>query len=234
MTTTNRAAAVAALEQRLGHAFVDRELLERALTHASVGQGSTKIPDNERLEFLGDRVLGLVVARELMKLDETATSGDLSKRLHGLVDGRTCARVARQIGLGAALRMPPAETRRGARDSDRILGDACEALIAALFLDAGLERATQIVLANWRGLIDAPFDASAINPKSRLQEWALAQGLALPSYSLVSREGPDHAPLFTVEVVVAGYEPVSAVGATLRAAESAAAGALLAREGGAP
>jgi ribonuclease-3 len=130
--------------------------------------------------------------------------------------------------------MPPAETRRGARDSDRILGDACEALIAALFLDGGFERATQIVLANWRGLIDAPFDASAINPKSRLQEWALAQGLALPSYSLVSREGPDHAPLFTVEVVVAGYEPVSAVGATLRAAESAAAGALLAREGGAP
>jgi len=230
MTANSRASAVAALEERLGHAFTDRALLERALTHASVGQGGTKVPDNERLEFLGDRVLGLIMARELMMLDETASAGDLSKRFHVLVDLRTCARVAREIGLGAALRMPAGETRRGARDHDRILGDACEALIAALFLDAGLEKATQIVLANWRSLLDAPFDSGAANPKSRLQEWALARGLALPSYSVVSRQGPDHAPLFTVEVVITGYEPTTAVGATLRAAESAAAAALIQRE----
>src|SRR5260221_14235398 len=129
-----RAAAVAALEARLGHVFADRHLIERALTHSSAGQGAKKIADNERLEFLGDRVLGLAIAGELMERDDTADAGDLSKKLHVLVSGEVCARVGRSLGLGPALRLPGGDSRRGAREQDKILADACEPGIAALHL----------------------------------------------------------------------------------------------------
>jgi ribonuclease-3 len=230
----SRAAAIAALEDRIGHAFEDRDLLERALTHASVGQGGLKVADNERLEFLGDRVLGLIIAKELMARDQAATAGALSKRFHGLVDMQACARIARLCGLGAALRLPAGETRRGARDSERILGDACEALIAAVFLEAGLERTTQIVLDLWEPLLGEPFDPDRANPKSQLQEWALAMGLPLPIYAVTGRAGAAHAPTFTVEVTVAGYDPTLGAGATIRAAERAAAATLIERQRGSP
>ena len=135
-----REVAIDALEAKLGHRFLDRSLIDRALTHASASQGARKVPDNERLEFLGDRVLGLVMAHHLVVGDADATAGMLSKRLAGLVSRPACARAARDAGLGDALRLQGGETRRGGRDHDTILADACEAVIAALFLEIGLER----------------------------------------------------------------------------------------------
>jgi ribonuclease-3 len=223
-----RAAAVAALEARLGHVFADRGLLERALTHASVGGAA---PDNERLEFLGDRVLALVMAEALLARDPAADAGPLSKRLHVLVSREACADVGRALGVGPALRLPGGETRRGARDQTRFLADACEALIGALYLDAGLELARERVLAAWTPILERPHDERSANPKSRLQEWSVAGGRGAPAYRLVERKGPDHAPLFTVEVSVAGTPPAIASAGSRQAAEKAAALALLQREG---
>jgi ribonuclease-3 len=222
-----RAVAIADLESRLGHVFQDRALLKRALTHASVGRGEA---DNERLEFLGDRVLALVIAEALLAREPAADAGPLSKRLHVLVSREACAAVGRELGIGPALRLPGGETRRGAREQTRFLADACEALIGALYLDAGLETARARVLAAWMDLIESPHDERTANPKSRLQEWAAAAGRGTPIYRLVSRAGPDHAPEFTVEVTVTGAEPARASGGSRQAAEKAAAMALLERE----
>jgi len=227
-----RAQAIEAFEARLGHVFLDRALLDRALTHPSIGQGARKPPDNDRLEFLGDRVLGLVIADALMAGDEGATAGDLSKRLHARVSGEACARVARSLGLGEALRLPGGESRRGARDHETFLADACEAVIAALYLELGLEQAAAIVLAAWKPLLDEALDAAQNNPKSALQEWAAANGRSQPAYRLISRAGPDHQPLFTVEVAIDGAPPETAQAGSLQAAEKAAALGLLLRERG--
>jgi ribonuclease-3 len=221
-----RAVAVAELERRLGRVFADRSLLERALTHASVGRGA---PDNERLEFLGDRVLALVISEALLDESPESDAGQLSKRLHVLVSRDACAGVARALGVGPALRLPGGETRRGARDQVRFLADACEALIGALYLDAGLAVARQVVVAAWAPLLAAPHDERTANPKSRLQEWAAAAGRGAPVYRLVARAGPDHAPSFTVEVEVAGALPAQASAGSRQAAEKAAAGLLLQR-----
>ena len=207
-------------------------MLERALTHASASHGAGNRLDNERLEFLGDRVLGLVIAEELMARDGEATEGDLSKRLHRLVSGESCARAARAAGLGAALRLPGGESRRGARDHGTILADACEAVIAALYLELGLERTARIVIRLWESLLDEPLDPATANPKSELQEWAAAQGKAPPAYRVISRTGPDHQPRFVLEVSIEGAPPASAAGGSLRAAEKAAALSLLLRERG--
>ena len=227
-----RAVAVADMERRLGHVFADRKLLDRALTHASVGQGARKTPDNERLEFLGDRVLALVIAGELMVRDEEADAGALSKRLHVLVSGRACAEAARALCLGAALRLPGGETRRGAREQDTILADACEAVIGALYLELGLEGAAAIVLRLWAPMLSEPLDQVVANPKSELQEWAAAKGLPPPVYEVLDRSGPDHRPQFTIEARIEGVAPAAAVGGSRQAAEKAAALALLLREGG--
>jgi len=221
--------AIATLEARLGHTFADRALLERALTHASVENA----PDNERLEFLGDRVLGLVIAEHLVMRDAHADAGELTKRLHALVNGSACANVARTLGLGEALRLPGAETKRGARDLDTVIADACEALIAALYLEAGLDTAARIILTLWAPLLEQPHDPQATDPKSALQEWAAARGRPAPSYHLLGRVGPDHQPRFTVEVNVDGEGTEVASAGTLRAAEKAAALALLRRPRGA-
>jgi ribonuclease-3 len=226
-----RAAAIADLEGRLGYCFADRALLERALTHASVGKGAA---DNERLEFLGDRVLALVVAETLLARDADADAGRLSKRLHVLVSRDACADVGRALGIGPALRLPGGETRRGAREQVRFLADACEALIGAVYLDGGLDRARERVLALWSGLLESPHDERTANPKSLLQEWAVAAGRGAPAYRLLSRTGPDHAPVFTVEAAVAGSAPASASAGSRQAAEKAAALALLEREAPAP
>ena len=226
-----RAAAIAELEAHLGHVFADRDLLERALTHASVGSGSRKVAHNERLEFLGDRVLALVIAEALLARDGAAEAGPLSKHLHALVAGDACAGVGRAIGLGAALRLPAGETRRGARDQKRFLGDAMEALIGAMYVDAGLDAARARVLALWSELLEQPYDERSANPKSRLQEWAAATGRPLPAYRVVSRTGPAHSPQFVVEVSVEGCAPEQASGSSLRDTEKAAALALLEREG---
>jgi ribonuclease-3 len=225
-----RTAAVAELEAVIGHRFADRELLERALTHASVGDGARMVSHYERLEFLGDRVLNLMAAERLMARDAEAREGDLSRLLASLVNAHACARVARRIGLAPALRLSASATKVGARESDNVLGDACEALIGALYLDGGLDVARRFFLTAWEEEVAALEDPRIKDPKTRLQEWAQARGLPLPAYSLVSRDGPDHAPCFTVEVRLAGYDPQTAPGRSKQDAEKAAALALLRRE----
>ena len=229
--TDARAAAAEALQQSLGWRFEDDALLERALTHASVGDGAHDTDDNERLEFLGDRVLGLVVAERLIQDAPDASEGEMAPRLNLLVSRAACAKVARRIGLGAALRLSAAETRGGGRDKDSILAGACEAVLAAVYQEGGLDAARTVISQLWAEEfqhLDAPRPKDV---KTRLQEWAQGAGRPLPAYAVVSRSGPQHAPRFTVQVQVQGVEPVTGQGASRQAAEKAAAEALLAREG---
>ncbi|MFZ5669681.1 MAG: ribonuclease III [Pseudomonadota bacterium] len=229
-----RAAAVEALERRIGHVFADRHLLERALTHASVGDGQRQVLHNERLEFLGDRVLGLLATERLLALDPGAREGVLNPRLAALVNGRACARVARRIGLPEALRLSGSASKIGARESDTVLGDACEALIAALYVDGGLEAARAFFLDAWAEELADPRSARERDPKTRLQEWAQGRGLPLPRYEVIGRTGPDHAPTFTVRVRLEGHDAVDADGRSRQEAEKAAALALLSRCEGRP
>ena len=218
------------LEAALGYKFNSRAMLQRALTHASKRTKTGKGQDNERLEFLGDRVLALAIAELLTELDADANEGDLARRFNRLVRKEACARVARDLGLGAALVLSAAEAESGGRDKDTILADACEALLGAMFLEGGFGAAREAVRRLWAPLIDKLPDV-ANDPKSALQEWAQGQGLALPQYVEVARSGPDHAPSFTAEVRIAGRKPARGEGANKRAAEQAAAAELLAREG---
>lgn len=225
-----RQSAVETLQVRISYRFRNPALLEEALTHRSVGQGARKVADYERLEFLGDRVLGLITAQNLMENDPEADAGILSKRLHALVSRSSCASVARAIGLGPALRLPGGESRRGARDQDTFLADACEALIAAVYLDAGLDEAFRIVTELWASQIANPANEREANPKSELQEWVASLGHHPPKYTVLSRTGPDHEPVFTVSVLVAGLDEAIATGGSRQSAEKAAARKLLERE----
>ncbi|HZZ67474.1 MAG TPA: ribonuclease III [Phenylobacterium sp.] len=226
-----RIAAIAELERRIGHSFADRALLERALTHGSVSKGSAKIGNNERLEFLGDRVLNLAVAEQLMRLRPEASEGALSKLMNQLVNYRACADAARRAGLRDALRVDASATKIGARDNERVLGDACEALIAALYLDAGFDAARAFILAFWADLLDH-LDAPTKDPKTMLQEWAMARGLPLPDYRVIRQDGSAHEPVFTIEVGLPGLEPMTAVAGSKREAERLAADAMLTRHAG--
>lgn len=227
-----REVAVAELEGRIGHVFQDRELLERALTHASVGDGALKVRHYERLEFLGDRVLNLLAAERLMALNSEAREGEMSRLMASLVNYHACARVARRIGLPNALRMAPSASKIGARDKDTVLGDACEALIGAIYVDDGLDAARTFFLEFWAEEFDRLDAPQVKDPKTQLQEWAQGRGLPLPLYKVVGREGPDHAPSFTVSVSVGDYEPELAEGRSRQEAEKAAALVmLLKREG---
>jgi ribonuclease-3 len=224
-----RAAAVAELERRIGHRFADRELFERALTHASVGDGARTVLHNERLEFLGDRVLNLCAAERLMALDPEAQEGELSRLLASLVNYQACARAAKRAGLAEAMRLSASATKIGARKSEAVLGDACEALIAALYLDGGLDSARAFFLQFWAEEFERLHEPRTKDPKTQLQEWAQGRGLPLPAYKVVEREGPDHAPAFTVEVAVQGFAPEQAKGRSRQEAEKAAAEAMLSK-----
>ena len=227
-----RVAAVHALERTLGYEFKDRTLLELALTHASAGEGATKVANNEVLEVIGDRVLGLLVAETLVERYPDAREGDLHPRLAGLVSRETCARMAAGFGLGPALRMSSSATKIGARVGGSVLAGACEALIAAVYLDSDLATTRTVFLRFWQEAFDADGAfAQRRDPKAALQEWAQGSGRPAPAYLVVSRTGPDHAPLFTVEAYVRDLEPASGQGASRREAEKAAAQALLSREG---
>lgn len=228
----SRVAAAAALEHRIGYAFSDRELFERALTHASVRRPLIHAGDNETLEFLGDRVLGLLAAEALLKANSSWREGDLSRRHAALVSGQSCARVARRLGLGQALRLAGGATKQGGRDHGRILGDAMEALMAAVYLDGGLEAARAVFASAWSEAMAEVLGDQRKDGKTALQEWAMAQGLPLPTYTLVSRSGPPHQPMFTVRAAVAGYAETTGVAASLRSAQRVAAEAMLRREGG--
>lgn len=218
------------LEARLGYRFKDRKLLERALTHSSVPAAKGDRRDNERLEFLGDRVLGLAVAELVSESFPNAAEGQLAQRYNRLVRGETCADVARSLELGRSLLLSESEAENGGRDKETILADACEALLAAVFLEAGFETARTIVRQHWGPRI-AQLPEETADPKSALQEWAQGHGLALPSYVEIARKGPDHAPSFTAEVRIKGKKPARGEGQSKRAAEQSAATAMLAREG---
>jgi ribonuclease-3 len=225
-----RQTAVAALEQSLGHSFADRELLERALTHASAGDGARKVRHNERLEFLGDRVLNLMTAERLMELYPDEREGELTKRMHALISGEACARVASRIGLSEALRLSGGESRRGGRANATILGDACEALLAALYRDAGFDKTREVFARIWSEEFEAADAGAGDNPKSELQEWAAQRKLAQPAYEVTSRTGPAHAPIFEVELRVGDLEPARGRGGSRQQAEKTAAEAMLQRE----
>ena len=219
-------AELEAFADRLGHKFQKPELLIRALTHASIA--SAQRPDNQRLEFLGDRVLGLVIATALLKSDRSAREGQLAPRFNALVRKETCAAIAREIGLGDVLKIGRSEMKSGGRRKDALLGDAMEAVIAAVYADASFETAEALVLRLWSKRIQT-VETDARDPKTSLQEWAQARGHPPPDYVEISREGPDHAPVFTIEVRLASGETAEASAPSKRAAEQAAAKRLMER-----
>lgn len=224
------AADLAAFAARIGHDFRHPELLVRAVTHSSLSSATR--PSNERFEFLGDRVLGLSISTALFHADGTAAEGQLAPRFNALVRQETCAEVAREIGLGDVLKLGRSEMMSGGRRKEALLGDAMEALIAAVYLDAGFEVARDMVLRLWGSRI-AEAEVNARDPKSALQEWAQARGLPPPAYVETGRDGPDHQPVFTVEARLASGESAAGRANGKRAAEQAAAKALLARVEGA-
>jgi len=215
-----------AFSARIGHEFARPELLLRALTHASISTPTR--PDNQRLEFLGDRVLGLVMAGALLAADKGATEGQLAPRFNALVRKETCAAVAAAIGLGEVLKLGRSEMMSGGRRKEALLGDAMEALIAAVYLDAGFEAAQAMVLRLWGQRIGTVAE-DARDAKTALQEWAQARAMPPPAYVETGREGPDHQPVFTVEVRLASGLVASARAGSKRLAEQAAAKTLLAR-----
>lgn len=219
-----------ALEAALAYQFKSRSLLEQALTHASVRGGKTAPADNERLEFIGDRVLGLVIAEALIATYPDAREGELARRFNRLVRGRTCAAIARDIGVGPALTLSESEAGAGGRDKETILADAMEALLGAVFVEAGFDTARRVLLALWAPYIEESPRAGR-DAKSELQEWAQGQGLPLPEYAEMSRSGPDHAPYFVSRVSIDGRYAAHGEGKSKRAAEQAAATALLREQG---
>jgi ribonuclease-3 len=218
---------LAALEKRLGYRFKNRELIATALTHSS--SSGTRV-NYQRQEFLGDRVLGLVIAEMLLAAYPAAPEGDLSRRLAELVRRETCAEIAVAIDLGSALRFASGRTSRAALLTTNVLGDACEALIAAIYEDGGLEAARKFIATHWASRVNT-VAATGRNAKATLQEWAQGRGLDVPAYTIAGKSGPDHDPRFDVEVRVATLEPARGDGRTRREAEQAAAALLLTREG---
>ena len=184
--------------------------------------------DNQRLEFLGDRVLGLVMAEALLALDPGATEGQLAPRFNALVRKETCADVAREIDLGAVLKLGRSEMISGGRRKQALLGDAIEAVIAAVYLDAGFESAKALVLRLW-GDRTTTVDQDARDAKTALQEWAQARKLSPPKYITTNRSGPDHAPVFTIAARLENGREAIATAPSKRAAEQAAASTLLAQ-----
>ena len=223
------AAELRDFQHRLGHAFARPDLLVRALTHSSLS--SETRPDNQRLEFLGDRVLGLVMAEALLAADPEAKEGQLAPRYNALVRREACAAVAAEIGLGDVLKLGRSETVTGGRKKAALLADGMEAVIAAVYLDGGFEAARALVLRLWGARLTRVAE-DARDAKTALQEWAQARGQAPPDYVEVAREGPDHAPVFTIEARLQSGETARAEAKVKRQAEQEAARALLDRMGG--
>ena len=213
------------LEETLGHHFANPALLALALRHPSAGN---RTGSNQRLEFLGDRVLGMVVAAMLYEGFPHEAEGALSQRFSALVRREALEDVARRLALGGHLTLSRSENDAGGRDKPANLANACEAVIGALYIDGGLDAAERFVRRHWAPAMDADPEPPR-DPKTRLQEWTQSRALGLPVYRMLSSSGPAHNPLFEVEAEVAGFGKAAATGATKRAAEQGAAGALLAR-----
>jgi ribonuclease-3 len=226
-----RKSAATPLEQTIGYRFSDSALLERALTHISALKGAQgRTGSYQRLEFLGDHVLGLAISEMLFAAFPKADEGEMSRRLADLVRRETCADVARVVDLGASLRLGASEVRAGGRSRIAILADVCESLIGAIFLDGGYDAAFAFVGRFWGERMRKPARPLR-DPKTVLQEWAQARGLPTPSYREIERTGPHHDPEFRVAVSLPEREPAEGKGRSKRAAEQAAASALLSREG---
>ncbi|MEJ0009711.1 MAG: ribonuclease III [Alphaproteobacteria bacterium] len=221
---------IAALEEAIGYRFRDRALLEAALTHRSLTKSDPARAHNQRLEFLGDAVLGLAIAELLYGLYPNEEEGDLSKRFVALVNGEALADIGRRLGLGGLLAMGGGEEEQGGRTNGSNLEDACEALLGAIYLDGGLEALGPVIETFWapaaRALAAPPQDA-----KTALQEWVQARGLKLPEYRVTSSEGPAHAPNFIIELAIEGQPPVRAEAGTKKQAERLAAERMLAQLG---
>jgi ribonuclease-3 len=218
------------LEARLGYRFADPDLLDRALTHSSAVSPSRRIDRSyQRLEFLGDRVLGLVVADMLYRRLPKANEGELSRALNALVRKETCAAIARDLDLGAELNLGESEARTGGAKKEAILGDVAEAVIGAVYCDGGLGRAFEVVERLFGDYI-VHAGTERADAKTTLQEWAQGRGLEPPSYEEIERKGPDHAPEFTIAVHLNGYDRILASGPSKKLAEHKAAEMFLIRE----
>jgi ribonuclease-3 len=226
---TSTKAIMAAIEQRLGHKFADMSLLTTAFTHVSALK-SSRGDSYQRLEFLGDHVLGLVVSDMLYRAFPKADEGELSKRLADLVRKETCIDVAKSLDLLEGIKLGAVGAGAGARLRRSVLGDICEAVIGAVYLDGGYAAAAAFVERNWLERMRKPVRPLR-DPKTVLQEWAQGQGLPTPVYREVERTGPHHDPRFRVAVELPGLEASEGIGGSKRAAEKAAASAMIAREG---
>jgi ribonuclease-3 len=218
------------LETRIGYKFADKDLLERALTHISALSGGNRAASYQRLEFLGDHVLGLVISDMLYRAFPRANEGELSRRLADLVRKETCAEVARTMDLGPALKLGNSESHAGGRRRTTILADVCEALVGAVFIDGGYKAADELIVRFWKERMLKPLRPLR-DPKTMLQEWAQARGLPTPAYRELARTGPHHDPEFRVAVVLPDRPPAEGMGNSKRAAEQAAAAAMLTRVG---
>lgn len=218
------------LQVRIGYQFADPDLLNRALTHSSaISPGKRVERSYQRLEFLGDRVLGLVVADMLYRRFPKANEGELSRTLNTLVRKETCAVIARQLEVGPELILGESEARTGGAEKEAILGDVTEAIIGAIYLDGGLEQARSFIERHFEEFI-ADGQTHRADAKTTLQEWAQARGLEPPTYVLVERTGPDHAPEFTIAIDLAGFDRISAIGPSKKIAEHKAAEDFLKRQ----
>ena len=225
------AKAASAIEQRIGHKFTDPNLLMTAMTHVSALKPSRKRGESyQRLEFLGDHVLGLIVSDMLYRAFPNADEGELSKRLADLVRKESCADVAKSLGLAEDIKLGAVGPGAGARLRKSVLGDICEAVIGAVFLDGGYPAASVFVERNWTEQMRKPRQPLR-DPKTVLQEWAQGKGLPTPVYREVERTGPHHDPQFRVAVDLPGLAPAEGVGGSKRAAEKVAASAMIEREG---
>ena len=225
-----RKRSATALEDRIGYRFSDGTLLDCALTHISALKGArNRAGSYQRLEFLGDHVLGLVVSDMLYRSYPKADEGELSRRLADLVRKETCAEIARAIELGPAIRVGSSEANAGARTRLAILADVCEAVIGAVYLDGGYKAAAELVERLWQQRMQATVQPLR-DPKTVLQEWAQARGLPTPAYREIARSGPDHDPEFRVAVQLPAFAPAEGSGRSKRSAEQAAAAAMLTRE----
>jgi ribonuclease III len=218
-------------EETLGYKFKDAALLDRAMTHRSAAHGKSAAWSNERLEFLGDRVLALVMVETLMERFPTAREGELAPRLNALVSRETCAIIGADLQLGRFLIVDKSERATGGASKPTLLANAVEAVIGAIYMDVGLEKSRKFILKHWVNMLKAN-EVRPRDPKSTLQEWAQGAGMPTPSYRHDRREGPDHAPVFTATVHVQGRDPAIGTGPSKQDAEREAAKAMLALIGG--
>ena len=216
------------VQDNIGYHFKDLELLTRALTHSSFGDGNKQVRNYERLEFLGDRVLGLIAAEAMFTKFRMAREGRLAPLFNSLVDKTACERVARQFELGPALRMSPSEENVGGRNKASILADATESVMAAVYLDGGLEAARSVFDRGWGDAVSRLTEKPR-NPKSDLQELAAKKGYGVPHYDLLEQAGPDHRPIFIVRVELGSFDPCEGQGGSKQEAQREAASAMLQR-----